>query len=180
MSSPRVLLPALALAVSACAAGPGSGFLTWPTPRPTPSPAEMVEQLRVELIPAVDSPTGYGPSFGRAGYAELLGWNQSISPMEMWAEAYEALDVTLPCCRAAHASRDEMLNCGCGHHAALFGAAKGLLQRGYTAAQAQTEIDRWKAFFFPKERLATELRLRALTDPVYQRAIEDLQEQGLC
>lgn len=180
MRRTHLLLAALTLALSACAEGLGSGILAWPTPRPTPSPAEIVEQLRVELIPAVDSPTGYGPSFDRAGYAELLDWNQSIAPMEMWADEYEALDVTLPCCRAAHANRDETRNCGCGHHAALFGASKGLLQRGYTLAQAQTEIDRWKAFFFPKERLTAELQLRALTDPAYEQAIQSLQEQGLC
>ena len=176
----HLFLPALALAVSACAEGLGNSMLAWPAPRPTPSPAELVEQLRLELIPAVDSPTGYGPSFDRAGYAELLDWNQSIRPMEAWADDYEALDVTLPCCKAAHANRDETRNCGCGHHAALFGASKGLLQRGYSLAQTQAELDRWKAFFFPKERLTAELKRRALTDPAFEQAIQSLQEQGLC
>ncbi len=71
MGRGHLLLAALALVLSACAGGLGSGILAWPTPRPTPSPAEIVEQLRLELIPAVDSPTGYGPSFDQAGYA---GW----------------------------------------------------------------------------------------------------------
>jgi len=141
---------------------------------------QLVEQLEAELIPAVGSLTGYGPLFDQNGYAELLRWNSDIRPKDSWAATYEALDISIPCCGATHPNRDESRNCGCGHHQALYGASKGLLERGYNLTKAQTEVNRWKAFFFPKERLVAELIRRFWTDPAFRKAIEDLKAQGLC
>lgn len=176
----RLLVPGVGLALTACASFLGRAPWAWPQPKPTPSPAEIVERLRVELIPDLDAPTGYGPAFNRAGYTELLEWNKSITPVASWADDYEATDITLPCCQAARPNRDETKNCGCGHHQALYGASKTLLLRGFDLARVQAEVDRWKAVFFPKETLLAELERRSLTDPAYREALDQLKPQGLC
>jgi hypothetical protein len=150
------LIPIVGLLPGACASSPPGGRGAPKIPR-TPSPEQLVEQLQAELIPAVDTLTGYGPHFNQDGYDMLLRWNRDIRPEESWAADYEALNITLPCCAAAHPNRDETLNCACGHHQALYGVAKWLLQRGYTVTEVQTEVDQWKAFFFPRERLMAEL-----------------------
>ncbi len=176
----RFVLPAMGLALTACANGLAPGVWRWMQPKPTLTPGQIVEHLRMELIPDQDAPTGYGPKFNRAGYAELLDWNRSISPVEPWSDEYEAMDISLPCCQAAHPYRDETLNCGCGHHQALYGASKTLLLRGYHLARVQAEVGRWKAFFFPKERLLAELERRSWTDPAYREALDQLKPRGLC
>ena len=168
------------LVLSSCTGTWVSGAMGWGAPQATLSPAQQIELLRSELIPAQDSLTGYGPTFSRAGYEQLLEWNGEMAPETRWAGAYEALDIRLPCCNAAHPNRDEKRNCGCGHHAALYGASKSLLHRGFSAAEAQVEVDRWRAFYFPRERLLTELRRRALTDPNYEQALRNMEQQGAC
>ncbi len=176
----RLSLPVLGLALAACAPALGTAATVEEDPKPPPTPIEVVAALRSELIPIPDSATGYGPSFNAAGYTELLDWNRLIVPADSWSDGYEAVDIMLPCCQAAHPNRDETLNCGCGHHQALYGAAKGLLARGYDLARVQAEVDRWKAFFFPEERLLAELELRSLTDPVYRDALGQFKTQGVC
>jgi len=168
------------LVLSSCTGTWESGAMGWGAPQATLSPAQQIEALRSELIPAQDSLTGYGPTFSRAGYEQILEWNGAMAPEMRWADAYEALDIRLPCCDAVHPNRDETRNCGCGHHAALYGVSKSLLHRGFSVAETQTAVDRWKAFFFPKERLLAELRQRTLTDPGYEQALNDLEQQGAC
>jgi len=176
----RPSLTVMGLVLAACTASGGTAPTAHFEHKDPPTALQIVGELRSELIPMPNSPTGYGPSFNSLGYTELLDWNQLIVPADFWSEEYEAIDITLPCCQAAHPNRDEALNCGCGHHQALYGAAKGLLARGYDLARVQAEVDRWKAFFFPEERLLAELEQRSLTDPVYRDALGQFKTQGLC
>ena len=147
---------------------------------PDKSPVEILAQVKAEVIPEENSPTGYGPAFNYVGYQNLLVWNSIYSVQPTWAEDFEALDVTLPCCAFAAPSADESKNCGCGHHQALYGLSKKLLNGGYGREQTQTEIRRWTAYMFPQETLKAELERRALTDPEINRALEELKEKGEC
>lgn len=149
-------------------------------PAPTPDALEVLAQVRADVIPPEESPTAYGVTFSAAGYQTLLSWNQSIRPQPAWAGAYEAVDITLPCCGAAHPFRDESQNCGCGHHQATYGVTKYLLSSGYSTGAAQAEVDRWKAYMFPRETLAAEMERRALGDPAIRRALDELKEKGEC
>ena len=180
MRSLRASLPVISVVLAACSPALAATAPIGQEPKSPPMPIEVVAALRSELIPAPDSPTGYGPRFNGDGYAELLDWNRLIVPATSWSDGYEAIDIMLPCCQAVHPNRDETLNCGCGHHQALYGAAKGLLARGYDLDRVQAEIDRWKGFFFPEERLLAELERRSLTDPVYREALGQFKTQGLC
>ena len=176
----RIVLIATSAALTACSPALTSGISRWIRPEPTRTPAQMVEGLQKELIPELNSPTGYGPRFNQTGYTELVDWNRSVTPVPSWADAYEAMDITLPCCQAAHPNGDETRNCGCGHHQALYGASKTLLLRGFDPVRVQTELNRWKALFFPKETVLAELERRSLTDPAYKQALDQLKPQGLC
>lgn len=167
-----VLLLASAAAVSSCGA--------WVHPEPSLTPMEMLERVEAELIPGEGSETGYGLAFDEVGYSALIEWNNHLRPAARWADDYEGLDIRLPCCGAERPFADEERNCGCGHHRALYGAAKHLLEAGYSRSETQTELDRWKAFFFPRETLLAELEARSLEDPAYVEAIEALGERGGC
>jgi len=146
----------------------------------TPDPITLVQQIRDEFIPAEGSPTGYGPTFSLEGYQTLLAWNEALEPEADWAHRYEALDIRLPCCGAQHPFADESKNCGCGHHQALYGAAKYLLRSHFSLEETQDEVDRWKSYFFPRETLAAVLEQQALTDPRVREALEELAGQGGC
>ena len=150
------------------------------TPTPTPSALEILARVQAEVIPVEDSDTGYDVVFNYAGYQTLLSWNRTFKPSIAWADAYEATDITLPCCGATHPYRDESQNCGCGHHQALYGATKYLLNIGYSPAQVQTEVNRWKGYMYPKETVAAEMERRAVTDPAIKQALEELKEKGQC
>lgn len=149
-------------------------------PAPTPSALEILESLRRDLIPSEGSPAGYGPDFSSEGYEVLRQWNSDIRPEAVWADDYARMDVGLPCCGAIHPYKDESQNCGCGHHQALYGLAKRLLQRGDDRTQVQSEIGRWRAFMFPRETLQVELERRALQDPAIRQALDELRQQGIC
>src|SRR5574341_1803679 len=149
-------------------------------PLPTPDALQILAQVQAEVIPAENSPAGYGVAFNAAGYAALLAWNGSLKPLPGWADKYEAIDITLPCCGARHPFRDESQNCGCGHHQALYGVTKFLLKAGYSTEATQGEVDRWKAYMFPKETLKAEMERRALTDSAVKRALDELKEKGEC
>ncbi len=149
-------------------------------PTPTLSPEDILLQLQAEMIPEEHSRTGYGPDFNQAGYETLITWNQRLRPDPAWAGDYEALDVTIPCCGAAHPFADESRNCGCGHHQALYGVGKYLLNVDHSREEAQAEVDRWRAFFFPRETMLAELQRRAIGDPSLQQALNELEQRGGC
>ncbi len=140
----------------------------------------ILEQVRREIIPAEGSPTSYGVAFNLAGYATLSEWGRSYVVASAWAGDFEALDFTLPCCAFTQASADESRNCACGHHVALYGLAKRLLNTGSPRADTQAEIRRWVAYMYPKETLAAEMERRALTDPAIHDALQELKEKGIC
>jgi hypothetical protein len=177
---PLRLLPAglvlIGLVLSGCSPLPSAR----PRSQPTPSPLEIVEQLQEELIPPEGSPSGYGPNFSSTGYQALIRWNAQLGPEAAWAADYEAVDIRLPCCAAEHPFADESKNCGCGHHQALYGAAKYLLRSRFSLARTQAEVDRWRAYFFPRERLAAVMEERAEQDPEVRRALQELMEKGGC
>ena len=168
----------LGLILTACAAFNPARFRS--TPTSTPEPLQILENLRRELIPIEGSPTGYGPTFSTEGYETLLQWNESIRPAAAWADDYARLDIRLSCCGAVHPFEDESQNCGCGHHQALYGLAKQLLDSGSPVTSVQAEIDRWRAFMFPRETLAAEMERLALEDPAIRQALDELREQGIC
>jgi len=149
-------------------------------PTATPDALHILESVRLELIPADGSATGYGPSFTAEGYELLRQWNVGIRPKNVWADDYARLDIGLPCCSAAHPYADEAKNCGCGHHQALYGLAKRLLRAGSRPTMVQGEIGRWRAFMFPRETLQAEMERRALEDPAIRQALEELRQQGIC
>lgn len=149
-------------------------------PTPTLEPLQILENLRRELIPPEGSPTGYGPTFSTEGYETLRQWNEDIRPRPSWADDYERLDISLTCCAADHPFEDESKNCGCGHHQALYGLAKRLLETGTSVTAVQAEIYRWRAFMFPRETLAAEMERRAMDDPAIRQALDELRQQGIC
>lgn len=143
-------------------------------------PGQVIERVRQEMIPQDDSSTPYGVSFSAAGYQTLLSWHSQMRVTRGKAGSFEALDVTLPCCGFGQPSADESTNCGCGHHQALYGLAKRLLGLGYSEQQAQDEIDRWAAYFFPRETMEAALAERAASDPAYEEALDEFRQKGGC
>jgi hypothetical protein len=171
-----VALVGLALALTSCGAQGRESV----APTATPDPLRILDDLRRELIPAEGSPTGYGPSFTSEGYEVLRQWNADIRPAAAWADDYVRLDIHLPCCEAIHPYGDESQNCGCGHHQAVYGLGKRLLQSGARVPEVQPEIGRWRAFMFPRETLQAEMERRALVDPGIREALDELRQQGIC
>src|SRR4030042_1805400 len=90
------------LVLSSCTGTLESGAMGWGAPQPTLSPAQQIEALRLELIPAQDASTGYGPTFSPSGYEQLQEWNQTRAPQMRWASEHAALDIRIPCCDAVH------------------------------------------------------------------------------
>ncbi|MBI5829288.1 MAG: hypothetical protein HZB20_07045, partial [Chloroflexi bacterium] len=109
---------------------------------PAKNSVEILTQVKAEVIPEENSPTGYGPDFNYAGYENLLEWNRFYTVDRAWAANFEALDLTLPCCGFAAPSADESKNCGCGHHQALYGLGEKLLAAGDSRELTQAEIRR--------------------------------------
>ncbi len=185
---PEKWIARLVMAVALlCAAGGIAllGVVGWrafalPAPTPTPGALEILAQVRAEVIPAEGLATDYDVDFSAEGYSKLLVWNETLKPAAGWADNYESIDITLPCCGAKHPFRDETQNCGCGHHQALYGVTKQLLNTGYSLEATQAEVARWRAYMFPKETLAAEMERRALTDPAIKSALDELKEKGEC
>jgi hypothetical protein len=144
------------------------------------TPREVLERVRQEIVPADNAPTAYGVSFSELGYQTLLSWHSHYHVTKAQAASFEALDLTLPCCGFGHPSADETKNCECGHHQALYGVSKRLFDLGYDPKAVQKEVDRWAAYFFPRETLEMVLSQRAISDPVMQPALDELQQNGGC
>jgi hypothetical protein len=145
------------------------------------SEAELIlEQVRSEIIPAEGSPTGYGITFSDMGYQTLVAKNRELSVPPGQVEAFEGLDLSLPCCDFKHPSADEAKNCPCEHHQALYSLSKWLLNREYAAAQVQQEVTRWNHYLYPKEALRAEMERRGQLDPKVKAALEELKAKGKC
>jgi hypothetical protein len=145
-----------------------------------PTAREVLERVRQEVVPADNAATPYGVSFNAKGYQTLLSWNSQYHVTQAQAASFESLDLTLPCCGFGHPSADETKNCGCGHHQALYGLSKRLLDFGYDQKAVQAEVGRWAAYFFPRETLEAVLSQRATGDPAMQQALDELQQNGGC
>jgi hypothetical protein len=140
----------------------------------------LVEQVRKETVPAEGQATDYGMAFDLRSYEALVAAYPNLPVNPRWAEAYEQLDVTLPCCTVAHPVADETKNCGCGHHQAMYALAKQLLAQGRSTQQVQHELRRWAAYFFPKETIMAELQRRSVSDPAVAQALTELTTKGGC
>jgi len=173
-----VALAGLALTLTSC--GAQGGGSPGPAPAAASDPLRILDDIRREMIPAEGSPTDYGPSFTSEGYEVLREWNVVLRPAAAWADDYERLDIQLPCCEAIHPFEDESQNCGCGHHQAMYGLGKRLLQSGARVTEVQAEIGRWRAFMFPRETVQAEMERRALSDPAIRQALDELRQQGVC
>lgn len=179
--APRWVVISAALVLMAGGLGL-AGLSAWQAFNP-PKPKtalEILEAVRAKVIPAEGSDAGYGVTFSKAGYDQLVAWYGQYPVNPAWAADYEALDITLSCCDASHPYADETKNCGCGHHQALYGLAKKLLTEGQGRAAVQAEIGRWKAYTFPKETLLAEMQKRAVDDPAVSQALQERIEKGEC
>lgn len=156
-----------------------------PMVTPTASTAKekaraLVARVRDEVIPRESLATDYGVSFSQQGYETLIQWNEEHEVEPRYADAFESLDLRLPCCGWSKPSRDEKADCACGHHQALEGLAEKLLADGQSSAMLQGEVNRWARYTFPKEALAAELERRAELDPEIKDALEELKALGEC
>jgi hypothetical protein len=140
----------------------------------------ILARVRDEVIPRDGVVTDYGVSFSEVGYTTLIQWNEEVKVDARYADAFESLDLRLPCCDWAQPSRDEKANCACGHHQALEGLAKKLLADERPGAVVQVEVSRWARYMYPKEALAAEMEKRAQLDPEIKAALEELKARGEC
>lgn len=140
----------------------------------------VLARVRDEVIPHDGLATDYGVSFSQEGYKTLIQWNEEVKVEERYADAFESLDLRLPCCDWSRPSRNEKANCACGHHQALEGLAKKLLADGRPGPVVQVEVNRWARYMYPKEALAAEMERRAQLDPEIKAALEELKARGEC
>ncbi len=140
----------------------------------------VLARVRDEIIPREGQTTDYGVTFSDAGYQTLIQWNEELHVEPNYANAFESLDLILPCCEWRKPSRDEQTNCACGHHQALEGLAKKLLSEGRSRDAVQRQVTLWNQYLFPKEALSAEMERRAELDPEIKTALEELRAHGEC
>lgn len=151
----------------------------------TPSPAlikarAVLARVRDEIIPREGQATQYGVTFSDVGYQTLTQWNADFKVEARYADAFESLDLRLPCCDWSQPSRIEEKNCRCGHHQAIEGLSKKLLSDGWSRDAAQREVTLWNRYLFPKEAVRAEMEKRAQLDPETKAALEELKARGEC
>ena len=136
--------------------------------------------VRDELIPREGQATQYGVTFSDAGYQTLIQWNADFQVEARYADAFESLDLRLPCCEWSTPSRNEEKNCACGHHQVLEGLSKKLLSDGWSRDTVQRQVTLWDRYLFPLEAVRAELGERAQLDPAMQVALAELKARGEC
>ena len=156
-----------------------------PTVTATASPAliqarAVLARVRDEIIPREGLATDYGVTFSDAGYQTLMKWNEEFKVEPSYADAFESLDLHLPCCDWRKPSRDEKTNCACGHHQALEGLSKKLLSDGWSRDTVQRQVTLWDRYLFPLEAVRAKLGERAQLDPAMQVALAELKARGEC
>ncbi len=154
--NPNVSSNASCSVPSGATAAIADGAAQAPRTTPTPSTAwgeaqALVARLQKQLISHEGQMQDYGVPLNDAGYQTLLQWNNDLRVEASYADAFESLDMRLPCCDWTKPSRDEKTNCGCGHHQALEGLSKKLLSEGWTHEAVQREVTRWSDYFFPEK-----------------------------
>lgn len=119
--------------------------------------SDLVQQIYNEVVPKEGSPTDYGLTFSEQGLQTLVDY-QLISltgeDQQRYIKIGSSPDTACEyCCGIGErgALRDDgNIACGCAHNIALAGLIKFLIQQGYTDEQILEEIQRWKAYFFPR------------------------------
>lgn len=164
-----------------------------PTTTPTPSPALMqaralVGRVRAEIVPSDGQATNDDVTFSKIGYLTLIKWNDDLKVEEYYADTFEPLGLTLPCCDWSKPSRDEGKSCACRHHQALEGLSKKLLSENWNQEAVQGQATLWSRYLFPVQavraeletRAQAELETRAQLDPEVNVALEELPARGEC
>ncbi len=151
----------------------------------TPSPAliqarAVLARVRDEIVPREGMATTYGVTFSNQGYETLMKWNEDFKAEARYADAFESLDLFMPCCIWSTPSRIEEKNCACGHHQALEGLSKKLLSDGWDSRAVQSEVTQWTRYLFPKETVRAEMENRATLDAEMKIALDELKARGEC
>lgn len=92
-------------------------------------------------------PSTVGIPYNEQGYKQLLGYDNAIQLDAAEKSNYVGLNIALPCCGFQALQAEG--NCQCGHHVAMSGLAKYMIQKGYDIAEVQAELDKWKEVFYP-------------------------------
>ncbi len=105
------------------------------------------------------APAGISPQMGiqynGEGYKMMLNYYKTIKLSAADSKKVAGLDVTLPCCGFKNilvtkdGTSDFENSCHCGHHDAMYGLAKYMVQKGYSREDMQKELNVWKGVFFP-------------------------------
>src|SRR3989344_3069113 len=96
-------------------------------------------------------------NYNTDGYNTLLKYYKSINLDAEQSKKVAGLDVELPCCgfqkivTKTDGTADFPGSCHCGHHDAMYGLAKYMVQKGYSREEMQKELDVWKEVFFPTQ-----------------------------
>lgn len=151
----------------------------------TPSPAliqarAVLARVHDDIVPREGQATQYGVTFSDAGYQTLIQWNADFKVEERYANAFESLDLRLPCCEWSTPSRNEQNNCACGHHQSLEGLSKKLLSDGWSRDAAQRQVTLWNHYLFPLEAVRGEIEKRGPLSPEMNTALEELKARGEC
>jgi len=109
-----------------------------------------------------------------------MRWNKDFKVEARYANAFETLDLYMPCCDWRTPSRNEEKNCACGHHQALEGLSKKLLSDDWKSDGVQRQVTLWMRYLFPKETVRAEMEKRAQLDPEMKMALDELNARGEC
>lgn len=130
----------------------------------------IVQQIYDEVVPKERKQTDYSISFSTSGMNTLVGYYRSIElvgdKQEKFINVGTQQDTGCEyCCGIGDGQAitiDGKSRCGCAHHLALIGLMKYLVQEGYSNEQILSEIQKWKAYFFPKGYVSEVLQERGV------------------
>jgi len=98
-----------------------------------------------------------GITYDMQGYDKMLNYYNTIDLTGEQGKIVAGLNVELPCCGFTNilTNSDGTANfadsCHCGHHDAMYGLAKYMVQNGYSREEIQKELNAWKEVFFPTQ-----------------------------
>lgn len=130
---------------------------------------QKVREIYQEVVPEKGSPTGYGVKFSTEGMKQMSESYQKISLEGTEKQRYIDIGSSKGtsceyCCGADFAVRkDGRSACGCKHNFAIAGMIKHLVKNtDMTDSEIKNEIDKWKAYYFPKQTMEQELKEREM------------------
>ena len=146
----------------------------------TKSSSKIIEEIEREAVPSLGSDSVLGLKFNQESYNELTkAANLKLSKAQ--ENNFAGFDVLMPCCGFKTTVAKFEDNCQCGHHLATYGLIKKMLLSGnFSRDNIQKEIDKWVAYFFPKEAIAKELKVKNLDSPSVERALKNYKPKGGC